>query len=96
MSLTVANDPTDLVSAVQAMVNDYNSFLSTLTQDTAYDTASNSGAVLASDPTATQLGTEVSALINGQISGVGSINSLSQLGVTVNSGRLAGAWTPRR
>ena len=47
---------THLVAAVQAMVNDYNSFQSALAQDTSYDTSSNSGAVLASDPTATQLG----------------------------------------
>ena len=85
VSLTVANDPTDLVAAVQAMVNDYNSFQSALAQDTSYDTSSNSGAVLASDPTATQLGAEISTLVNGQISGVGAITSLSQLGVSVNS-----------
>lgn len=85
VSLTVANDPTDLIAAVQAMVTDYNSFLSTFTQDTAYNTTSNSGAVLASDPTATELGTQIATLMTGQISGVGSISSLSQLGVSVNA-----------
>jgi flagellar hook-associated protein 2 len=85
VSLAIANDPSDLVAAVQAMINDYNSFQSGLAQDTSYDTTSNTGAVLASDPTATELGNEISALMNGQISGVGSISSLSQLGVTVNS-----------
>ena len=83
--MTVSNDETDLSSVIQSMVTDYNTFNSTLTSYTAYDTTTDTGAILANDPTATQVGSEVSSLMNGMISGAGSITSLAQLGVTVNS-----------
>ncbi len=85
VSVTVSNDETDLSTVIQAMATDYNTFQSALASDTAYDTSSGTGAVLANDPTATQVGAEVSNLMNGLISGAGSITSLAQLGVTVNT-----------
>jgi flagellar hook-associated protein 2 len=85
VSITVSNDETELSSAIQSMVTDYNTFQSALTSYTAYDTSTNTGGVLANDPTAAQLGSEVSGLMNGMITGAGSITSLAQLGVTVNS-----------
>ena len=89
VSVTVSNDDTDLSSAIQAMVNDYNTFQSALTSDTAYDTSTDTGGVLANDPTATQLGSEVSGLMNGMISGAGSITALVATRRKPQLGRLA-------
>jgi flagellar hook-associated protein 2 len=85
VSITIGSSNSGLVAAVQSLVNDYNSFQSTLTQDTTYDTSTNTGAVLSDDPTATQVGTSLSNLLNQQIFGTGSIQSLAQLGITFNS-----------
>ena len=84
-TVTVAADDTDLSNAVQTLVNDYNSYHTTLTQDTAYNSSTNASAVLADDPTTIQVDAAVSGLFNGQILGAGAIQSLAQLGVTQNS-----------
>ena len=84
VSITIGVSNTGLVNAVQALVTDYNSYNTTLTNDTSYNTSSNTGAILSDDPTATELSTVLSNLLSGQVSGTGSIQSLSQLGVTFN------------
>ena len=84
VSITIGVSNTGLVNAVQALVTDYNSYNTTLTNDTSYNTSSNTGAILSDDPTATELSTVLSNLLSGQVSGTGSIQSLSQLGITFN------------
>ena len=84
VQITIGVSNTALANAVQSLVNDYNSFNTTLTTDTCYDTSTNTASVLADDPTAMQLASDLPAIFSGQISGVGSVQSLAQLGITFN------------
>ena len=84
-TVTVAADDASLSTEVQTLVNDYNSYHTTLTTDTAYTSSTNTSAVLSDDPTAIQMDASVSGLFNGQILGAGALQSLAQLGVTQNS-----------
>jgi flagellar hook-associated protein 2 len=85
VAITVATSNTSLVSALQSMVTEYNSYRSTLETDTAYNTANNSAAILTADPTATNLDVELSNALTANFLGSGSIQSLGQLGITFNT-----------
>jgi flagellar hook-associated protein 2 len=86
VSLTVAQDPSSLASAIQSVVSGYNSVVSAISTATAYDTTTNTGAVLEGDTNILQVQTVLSNLISGQLAGNsgGSIQSLAQLGISVN------------
>jgi flagellar hook-associated protein 2 len=85
VTVNVANSDTSLVSSVQSFVSDYNKFRQELNTDTTYNTTTNTGAILTDDPTAFALDSQLSNLLSGQFTGAGSIASLAQLGVTVNT-----------
>jgi flagellar hook-associated protein 2 len=85
VTITVQNSDSNLVSALQSMVTEYNSYRSTLTTDTAYNTANNTAAVLTADPTAINLDLDLSNALTNNFLGSGSIQSLGQLGVTFNT-----------
>jgi flagellar hook-associated protein 2 len=85
VTITIENSDTSLVTALQSMVTEYNSFQSTLTTDTAYNTANNTGAVLTANPTAINLGLQLSNALSNNFFGAGSVESLGQLGVTFNT-----------
>lgn len=86
VSLTVAQDPSTLASTIQSIVSGYNSIVSAIGTATAYDTATNTGAVLEGDTSVLQIQTVLSNLVSGQLAGNsgGSIQSLAELGISVN------------
>ena len=85
VTVTVASDDSQVAANLQTFVTNYNKFRSQLTTDTAYDTTTNTGSVLSDDSSALQLDTQLSALVSGSISGAGPVQSLAQLGITVQS-----------
>ena len=90
VSISATTDTTNLVATIQALVNSYNQIQSDLTTLTAYDTTSNTGGTLQGDPTALQLETQIASLITNPSAGFGSVQSLIDLGVTVQPGRHVG------
>src|SRR5208282_569264 len=85
VSVTVGNDGTNIATNLQTFVTNYNSFRSQLTTDTAYNTTTETGAVLSDDPTALQLDTQLSQLLTGSFSASGPVQSLADVGITVQS-----------
>ena len=86
VSLTVAQDPSGLASAIQSVVTGYNAIVSAISSTTAYNTATNTAAVLEGDTSVLQIQTALSNLVSGQLAGNsgGSIQSLAELGISVN------------
>jgi flagellar hook-associated protein 2 len=85
VTVSVNNSSSNVVSSLQTMVSDYNSFRSQLKTLTSYDTSSNTGAALFGDATVLRMETELSSLVSGSTSGLGTIGSLADLGVRVNT-----------
>ncbi|NLX99772.1 MAG: flagellar filament capping protein FliD [Rhodopirellula sp.] len=84
VTVSIATTDTDLTASVQAMVENYNRFRTTLAKYTAYDPDQNVKAVLTGDSAALRLDTELSQLLSGRILGAGSIQSVAELGLTFN------------
>ncbi len=83
ITLTVANDSSNVVSAVQSFVSDYNTVMSAIATDTTYDTSTSTAAVLQGDGNLLSVQSQLSALVTQQFSGVGSFSSLAALGITL-------------
>ncbi len=81
-SLTIANDPTAVTSALQSLVTSYNSFVSTYQTLTRYDPTSNQVGALIGDATVTSLKSQVSSLLGSQFANTSGPTSLSNLGVS--------------
>lgn len=73
----------DLVASVQAFVDNFNKFWKRYKELTKYDPEQQKGEILASDPTAIRLGSEVSYILTSRFVLTGRIQSLAELGVTV-------------
>jgi len=84
VTVTISASDTDLVASIQAMVDNYNTFRGTLTDDMAYDSDTAKAGALEGDSAALRLDTELSNLLSGRFSGTGSIKSLGELGITMN------------
>lgn len=86
VSLTVAQDPSALASAIQSVVSGYNSVVSNISTNTAYDSTTNTGAVLEGNTAVLQVQQELSNLVSGQLSGYSNnaVQSLADLGISVN------------
>ena len=82
VSVNVASNDSQLATTLQSFVADYNSFRSQLTTDTAYDTTTNTSAVLSSDPASLELDTQLSQLVSGTFQGTGTLQSLADVGIT--------------
>jgi flagellar hook-associated protein 2 len=85
VTVSVTNSDANLANSLQSLVSDYNSFRQQLTTDTAYDPTTNTGSVLTSDYSATEIDIQLSNLMSGTFGGSSSIQSLAQVGVTYNS-----------
>lgn len=83
VTVNVASNDSQLATTLQALVSDYNSFLSTFNTDTSYNTTTNTGAVLSGDPAAEEAGDQLAQLLSGTFAGNGSLQSLADVGVTV-------------
>lgn len=83
VTVSITDSDTDLVANLQTFVTNYNKFRSKLSDDTKYDSASDTKAVLTGDSAALRLETETADLLSRRYFGVGSIQSLGELGVSI-------------
>ncbi|HZZ26852.1 MAG TPA: flagellar filament capping protein FliD [Pirellulales bacterium] len=83
ITLSVAANNSNLVSALQSVVTAYNTVHSQIKQDTTFNITTNTAAVLQADNSVLQVNDELANLIAGSISSTGSIHSLAQLGITI-------------
>lgn len=83
--LSVDRTDVDLVANVRTFVDNYNRFRAKLNADTAYDIEGGTKAVLAGNSAALRLDTELSSLISGRFFGAGSIQSLSEIGIDIQT-----------
>src|SRR5439155_1759679 len=67
VSVTVAQDPTAVVKAVQGVVNAYNAAYTTLSQFTSYNPTSKTAGVLLDDPTASGLLGQLNQVLANQV-----------------------------
>ena len=86
VTLTVGSDTTQISSALSTFVSDYNAALSQVNSQFTYSTSSGSQGVLGSDGTARSLQSALEGIVayNNTSGGSGAIQSLSDLGITVN------------
>jgi len=90
VSVEVAVTDTDVIASVKTMVDNYNKLRKRLTELTAYDAATNKSAILASDATALRLDSDLGYLLSSRFAGVGSVQSLGELGISLkDDGTLA-------
>ena len=82
--VSVTQSDSNLVSNVQSLVTNYNTFRTTYQSLTAYNTTTNTPSTLTDDPAALSLDTVLSNLLTSS-TGSGSVQSLADLGITVNS-----------
>lgn len=83
-SLTVQTDATSIASALNQLVNDYNTAIGQVNDQFAYSASSSSQGVLGSDPTVRSLQSAMYAALSYTKPG-SAISSLSGLGITMNS-----------
>jgi len=83
-TLTVASDTTQISQALSTFVSDYNSALSQVNSQFTYSLASGSQGVLGSDSTIRSLQGTLEGIAAYNSTGPSSIQSLSDLGITVN------------
>ena len=89
-SLTVARDTTSVTESVNKFVSAYNAINKTLTDLTAYNEATKTGAVLNGDATARSMQSQLRAVLSAPIaSGGTAFTVLSEIGVTVKAGVMA-------
>jgi flagellar hook-associated protein 2 len=84
VTISIASTDTNLVASVETMVTNYNKYREKLNEYTAYDADTDTKSVLTGDSTALRLDMEFSELLSGRFYGVGSVQSLGELGITFN------------
>ena len=90
VTVSVERDDTALVASMTAMAENYNRFRKRLTELTAYNMATNTSSLLTGDATALRLDVDLPRLLSGRLFGVGSIQSLAEMGLDLkNDGTLA-------
>jgi len=84
ITLTVGATTSNLSGTIDTIVGYYNDFIESLSTYTAYDSDTETAAVLNCDPTAIRLQSELASLLSGKFSVDGtSITSLEQLGISL-------------
>ncbi len=83
--INVDTSSTDLVANVQSLVDNYNRFREQVAVHTYYDPDTDKRAILTGDSTALRLETDVANLLSGQFFGAGSIQSIGEVGIGINS-----------
>ncbi|WP_232821136.1 flagellar filament capping protein FliD [Dyella sp. C11] len=83
-TLTVAQDSTAATNAIQGLVDAYNSYASTVTSLSSYDTSSGSAGVLLGDTTLTSVQRSIASVLSNSVKG-NSIGTLANLGITRNA-----------
>jgi flagellar hook-associated protein 2 len=84
VTVTVDTADTDLVASVKTMVANYNKFRSRLDELTKYDSTNDQSSTLTGDAAALRMDSDLAYLVSGRFYVGGAIQSLAQVGVTVN------------
>ncbi len=84
VTITVDESHTNLVAGVQTMVDNYNRFRNKLRELTRYDAETDTRSVLTGDSAALRLDTDLSYLLSGRFRGAGPIQSLAEVGISLN------------
>ncbi len=85
VTITVSSSDTDLIANVETFVTNYNRLRESLDKYTAYDAENDVGSILTSDPTALRLESNLSGFLSGRFSGLGTIQSLAQIGIDIGT-----------
>lgn len=80
--LTVSRDTSAITSAVDKFISAYNDVVNLIKTDQSYDSDTKTGGTLLGDSTLKLIERRLSSLFNSRFSGMGSISSLSDLGIT--------------
>ncbi|HET6878622.1 MAG TPA: flagellar filament capping protein FliD, partial [Pirellulales bacterium] len=90
VTVSVGQDSSALVSAIQNFVNDFNTVSSTIAQDDSYDTSTNTGSILYTNPTVEQINNTLTNYITGTWgASTDKTHSLLQMGITLSNGQLS-------
>ncbi|QOJ08430.1 flagellar filament capping protein FliD [Nitrosomonas sp. H1_AOB3] len=81
-TLTVEKDKSSVEAAVNAFVKAYNDLEKTIGNLSRYDAANKQASVLTGDSTVRMIQNRMRAMLNGNQSAAGGINSLSELGIS--------------
>ena len=84
VSLSVTPDPTNVSAQLQNFVTDFNSLVTTINTDTAYNAANNTGGILLGDGTTQQVQEALYNMINTVVQGTGQYQDLADIGITIN------------
>lgn len=82
VNVEVKTTDDDLVATVKTFVENYNKLHKRLKELTKYDPQTNKGEILASDPTAIRLQSDLQYLLSSRFAGAGSVQSLGGVGIT--------------
>lgn len=80
-TLTIGRDTSSALNQAKAFVDSVNAMLTGLRTIAGYDSATKTTGALYGDSTTASLNSRLRTILNGAISGAGSITSLSQLGI---------------
>ncbi len=83
-TLTVAQDNTAATNAIQGFVDAYNSYVSTTSQLSSYDTSTGAAGVLLGDTTLTSVQRQINSVLSNSVKG-NSVGTLANLGITRNA-----------
>lgn len=83
-TITIERDDIDLMATVKVMVENYNKFRERYNQLTSYNEVTGESAVLFGDSTTREVGNDLGWAIADRFVGVGSIQTIRELGVTIN------------
>ena len=83
--IEVSRSDEDVIANIDALVENYNRFREDLNTLTAFDEETGEGAILFGDSAALRLDVDLSQMLSGRFLGVGSIQSLGEIGVDLQS-----------
>lgn len=84
LNITVSQDTTSIESGAQAFVDQYNNLQDFISQQSKFNSATNSGGVLLGDFTLRRIQSDVQNIISSAVSGVsGGFNSLADVGISL-------------
>jgi flagellar hook-associated protein 2 len=86
VSLTVSNNTAAATTAISNFVSDYNSLMSLISQDTAYDPTTKTGGPLLGDNSVNTIKNRISSIVGTVVAGTNPLlNNLASLGIATNS-----------
>ncbi len=85
VNLGITPDPSNVSAQLQNFVQDFNSLVGSITTDTSFDAANNTGGILLGDATTEQVQNSIYTMINSVVQGVGQFKDLADIGITVNA-----------